>query len=876
MKRATEIIGNLQKRTDTLMLVLGATVLALSLIILLGWLVKEPLLIQLKKSWAPMQFNTAVGFFLLGIATCLIGLRRFWWAAMFGGVAGVLGVITVSEYLFSWDAGIDTFFLEPFIVTSSFHPGRMSLPSATCFTLLGFSFLVLPSKKEHFRSFIFGICATITTAIATVAILGYLTNLDPVLSWGQMLSQMAAHAAFGFLILGGGISFYTLLLNRTVQDWTQPLILNIFLGVMTVTLCLWQALRHNEDSFKRQTVKTDLSAAARAIETEYHSSFRAVTRMAQRAMAREKVERKFWEEDAKNYIRDVRSLYSLIWVTKHGASWEVHADNYPSTLPLVASNLQDQYPGNSATTIFRVTEGHSRQSLMFIIPVFTTTAHLGTLVAFFDLNNFLANLFGKRLYSSALVLRDAMSDGFFRYETPAESYKELVHYTKDLSLSGLDWTLEASPSMATVTNTSSYLPSAVLAAGLLASLTASLLVFLLLKSIFNASSLAETSNRLGELQETLRTCLEAAQVGTWEWDPIEDRVTLGPNALKLLGTGERPVGIKQQETLWVVHEEDRERLEQDLRSALNEGKYFESRFRLSYPHAEIEWLGLRAEIFRDASGAAKRVMGVVWDITEMVKAEREVQEKNIALAKSNKELEQFAYIASHDLQAPLRTIASYIDLLKEEMQTTDPSHLQWMEFITNSVAEMRELINDLLTLARITYRKSSIQPMDLNSILHSIRQTVSFQNPKATIEIEPENLPTILGIPSQIKQLFTNLIQNSIKFTSKHVIPNIRIRVESRGDHWWISVQDNGIGIAPEHRERVFQLFQRLNTKEAYEGTGIGLSICKKIVEQHGGSIWVNEFTRVGTMICFTLAKRQTKEETSHDTSPRRNLASGR
>jgi PAS domain S-box-containing protein len=249
--------------------------------------------------------------------------------------------------------------------------------------------------------------------------------------------------------------------------------------------------------------------------------------------------------------------------------------------------------------------------------------------------------------------------------------------------------------------------------------------------------------------------------------------------------------------------------------------------------------------------------GIVRDITERKRSEDALAKQAEALARSNVELERFAYVASHDLQEPMRTVRSFAQLLQRRYggQLTGDA-VEFFRYVTDGVARMQSLINDLLAYSRVTSLGGAFAPSNCNGILRmvleSLQATVESQG--AVVTAEP--LPTVMGDATQLGQVFQNLIVNAIKF-HKADPPRIRVWAEERPGEWVFSVSDNGIGIAPEYFERIFIIFQRLHTIEEYGGTGIGLAVCKKIVERHGGRIWVESKVGEGSTFRFTIPKRQ-------------------
>jgi signal transduction histidine kinase len=251
----------------------------------------------------------------------------------------------------------------------------------------------------------------------------------------------------------------------------------------------------------------------------------------------------------------------------------------------------------------------------------------------------------------------------------------------------------------------------------------------------------------------------------------------------------------------------------------------------------------------------KAIQSLQKEISERRRIEEALEEKTEELARSNRDLEQFAYVASHDLQEPLRMVTNYVQLLDRRYKgKLDPDADDFISFAMDGAIRMWKLINDLLAYSRVGTQVKKLEPTDCETVLkHSLDNLkVAIEENEALITHDP--LPTVMGDHLQLGQLFQNLIGNAIKFRGKDP-PHIHISASQNGIGWTFSIRDNGIGIAPEYVERIFIIFQRLHNREEYPGTGIGLSICKKIVEQHGGRIWVESELGIGATFYFTLPR---------------------
>jgi signal transduction histidine kinase len=234
-------------------------------------------------------------------------------------------------------------------------------------------------------------------------------------------------------------------------------------------------------------------------------------------------------------------------------------------------------------------------------------------------------------------------------------------------------------------------------------------------------------------------------------------------------------------------------------------------------------------------------------------AEKDLAKKADELARSNADLEQFAYVASHDLQEPLRMVAAYTQLLSERYQgKLDGDADKFIGYAREGALRMQVLIQDLLAFSRVGRKESASAEIDCNDVLKEVRQTLEAAMQESGATVTSANLPSVWADRTQMAQLFQNLIGNAIKFRRKEA-PVISIQAEKENDHWLFRVTDNGIGIAPEFAENIFVVFQRLHARTEYPGNGIGLAICKKIVERCGGKIWVESQVDGGATFKFTL-----------------------
>ncbi len=373
-----------------------------------------------------------------------------------------------------------------------------------------------------------------------------------------------------------------------------------------------------------------------------------------------------------------------------------------------------------------------------------------------------------------------------------------------------------------------------------------------------------TERKIAELalaseKERLRSVIEGTEAGTWEWNVQTGETIFNEEWARILGYKLHelePISIKTWESL--LHPEDLPVAQKDLEDHFSgKASFYQTEIRLRHKEGHWVWVLGRGRVMSKADdGSPLWMFGTQIDISEKKAKEEALERLNKQLQSTNSELKAFASVASHDMREPLRMISSFLSLLqKKYAEKLDEKGNQYIDFAVGGAKRLSLLIEDLLEYSRIGFDSKNKESVDINKTIESIIDINKQSIEAKGAHIKAENLPIIQAIRVPIQQLFHNLITNSLKFAKENSTPIISIKCVELENFWQFIVEDNGIGIEEKEQDKIFEVMIRLHSKEKYEGSGMGLAICKKIVNQHGGEIWVESEIGVGTKFFFTIEK---------------------
>jgi PAS domain S-box-containing protein len=358
---------------------------------------------------------------------------------------------------------------------------------------------------------------------------------------------------------------------------------------------------------------------------------------------------------------------------------------------------------------------------------------------------------------------------------------------------------------------------------------------------------ADQQQLVARSEPWLQTLLDRANVGVFRSTLDERLIEANPAVLRLLGVSSLQEALKVDLPTHFMHAESRP----DLLQRLNKDGELQARVvELQRADGSSAWLNLTEVLLLDVDGDIV-VDVLIHDVTHLKQHEQELQERLEEFERSNEDLASFASVASHELREPLRTIAKHTELLAKDLSAKASKKQQdSMDFVVDAVGRMQVLVNDLLQLSRVGTGWKGFEVCDSNTLVDQAVRSLQPAIEESQATVRRDGLPTVLADPGELEQVFLNLISNALRFSSEE-LPQIKIRAIQKAGEWVFSVEDNGIGIDKGDLERIFETFRRIHPEKP--GTGIGLTLCKRIVERHGGRIWVESELGKGSTFFFTI-----------------------
>ncbi len=662
------------------------------------------------------------------------------------------------------------------------------------------------------------------------------------------LSAMANKGLIKYILDG----LETVALNRSFPFFV------FFLGIILSTL-LWQTLTHSQLAPLKSALQSKSTSIRTNVKNSIESQVLGLQRMALRWGERKNMPLKEWRADASAYIKDFPGLKAVQWADKsYHVRWvePLKGNERAVNLNILFNRKREQILRGASkqgtitlTPPIRLMQGY--KAFIAYAPIYIDGEFNGFIIGIFDINLTLDHYLGD-LFSKDYHIRFYIDDVPAFQNSVSSEYAETTYTVKEnFKVYDKTWALEITPTDAYLSSNTRFYPYWFLMGGALASLVLSLFI----------NSLRTSRNIFEQAKDSelrFQLAVEGTQDGIWDWEDVtKPDVYWSPQCCRLLGyeIGEIENSYK---TFWpLLHPEDLERTKRLFSDHFSKQVPFDINYRLLRSSGEYSWFHVQAVSIRDENSRVLRMVGSLKDINDRMLFETEQNRLIQMLTRSNAELDDFAYIASHDLKEPLRAIMNHSTFLLEDYEDKlDGDGVKKLNRLVFLSKRMEKLISDLLYFSRLGQEKPAIKVTDLNAIIDDLRDTMHETLAEKNAQILlPKPLPITRCDNTRTTELFRNLITNAIKYNNNDKKLVEIGHISGQEDVFY--VKDNGIGIAPEMFEDVFRIFHRLNSESAFgEGTGVGLSFVKKIIERNGGKIWIESEPGEGTTFFFTFGNQ--------------------
>jgi PAS domain S-box-containing protein len=864
----------------------------------IGWWVRIPILVQLFPD-APTHFNTALSFILLGAGELGLVLRRRGVVMVMAAAVTCVAGAELAEYALGEDLGIDTLFAVPFVGLDAAYPGRMSGNTIACF-LLVCAAQALMSKAERDTganaTTAAVILKTLAGGIAFLAMLGYVVGLKSAYGWTDSVG-MSIRSCAGFLLVF--IARIAALWQRDIVDkpslpeWFLPFlaisVVSISIGLICIFTSpvvrpfmldpLYAGFAHRVSVAMVLSIGTLIFLGTFSVLVARHKAVRARVSEKKLSSVLEHMSEGVMLIDAKGdaFYQNPSSLrihgfepngtgfiknqdLPINWKGWDEQGRPLDVDEWPLSRVIRGERVQDQvlrarrcetnhefyasyngspiYDDNGAIalsfiTIEDITERRqAEKEVRESEERFRTLANSIPQLAWMARADGFILWYNQRWYDYTGTTPEQMEGwGWQSVHDPAvlptvlsrwrDAIALVQPFEMEFPLRGADGTFRNFLTRVQPINDSE----------------GRLLQWFGTNTDVDQLKRIERSLRV--TQARLESTLEASSVGTWTWDIASDRLVADEFTARMFSVapGAAAEGLPAAAYLQVVHEEDRGDVADALESAIRLCGAYDIEYRVWQSDGAFRWLQARGRVEPDGAGQATYFHGAVIDITDRKLSELSLRDNNQQLQRSNSDLEDFAYIASHDLKTPLSGIKSAALWLEEDLHDLSDESRKLLGLMRSRINRMEKLLDDLLTFSRIGRTDTAVSEAKLADIFDSIIEVL---HPPAHIQIRVEGeLPVIVTASAQLEQVLRNLVNNAIMHHDKQ---NGEVVVSGKrvGDFLEFVVRDDGPGILPQYHDKIFQLFQTLKRRDEVEGTGMGLAIVKKLVERQNCRITVH------------------------------------
>ncbi|EWH08909.1 sensor/response regulator hybrid [Catenovulum agarivorans DS-2] len=846
--------------------IFGIFTLLLGFIVIIGWYTHNQQLIQVLPHFVPMQYNTALGFLLAGIALTWLAHKKI--VQPLAIFLCLIGGATLLEYLLGSDFGIDQLLMEHYVTTETSHPGRMAPNTALCFFLTG---LAISLQRTAHRSKIITILAsfiisTLIVALGLIALSGYTTGLETTYGWGHY-TRMAVHTSIGFIALGVGLMlsiFNQYRADVTTKDWSSAV---ATVGLVATVIILWQTLVALESKNIKAAIEDNAINVAKSIDTQLELYKLPLHRLAQRIRLLDNIDNNILSKDISNYLKDHPSIVAITLLKgndiKYFDSLVYQKPNQISDITNHIENKQhhtDKYNGYFS----QVTLNKQRQLIHYMIEIKSNSFPANLIAVTLDVQNLFAqtkqqqNELGYKLLINSKEISQAVN-----LETGSDNRLFVKQWRQVRPLNQLDWQIEVIPKSTLVEQLRTGLTEIVLAFGIVLSIAIVVAIRLWQIAIERAKGLEQQKSKL-------ELAADIVNLGVWQWDIPQNTQEWDEQLCKIYAVPEEVKQSNQFYEFWqsMVHPDDIQQAQQHLDSVLDSDETrWNSEFRLLFPNNTVKHISANGVIIRDNSGRAISMLGTNLDVT----AEKEMQANLIALREKADAASQaksdFLANMSHEIRTPMNGIIGLTQLvLSMPLDEKVKQHLQKVE---DSSKALLNILNDILDYSKIEAGKLNVveEDFDLERLLTTTSGILTVKaddkHNELNFKIEPGISQFYRGDSLRLSQILNNLVGNAIKFTENGSV-TITVTQSHKQDSVWLtfSVEDTGIGMSEEQTARLFQPFSQADQSitRRFGGTGLGLTISKRLIDLMGGEITVESEPNKGSIFTFSVPVKKARK----------------
>lgn len=825
--------------------------IALGLLVIAGWIFGWDSVVRIHPAFGPMQFNTALGFVLVGL--CMVGLqtRSRTLAMIPSALMILLGALSIIQYMCSLNLGVDELFVRADIGVEPEHPGRMAANTAICFVLLGSAGVITAvyGWKARWPYMLAGVVAL----LGTLSLWGYLAKVPETYGW-LSYSRMALHTSLGFVVAGLGIYFYAFLDSFEGRPIRQALFIPVsaFLTISAAALYLSQAIVGEERATMYRYTQSQSMQASEYAQVSINRYIHATERAARRPVSDEGE----WKTDTIRDLHDYPGLDMVEWIDHSGASRLMVSDRFSEDdrsglSDRILEKLSGSDETGTNTTLAGTIDLDDRGKLLWLwVPMESRNTSHGHLLCILDPGVLLENAFSLTDYQHNIVVREGDDVLFWLGEMPG-TVGDGSRSSRQIAVGGLIWEIElwASPTM--IKSSTSVWGTAVLYIGILIAAAVALLALLLV-----------LGNRSREFQRLLSNEIRLQQNALDEHaivaitDPrgvityVNDKFCQISkySAEELVGRTHRVInsGFHPKEFF------------EEMWSTIKSGAVWHGEVCNKAKDGSLYWVDTTIVPFRSPENEITRYVAIRNEVTHIFEVEQQLAQANKELNLSNGEIEEFVYTVSDDLKSPLVTIQGFSGAMQKDIESDRYDRInRFADQIVNAAARMCVTISDLLELSQTGRGEHLPTRVDSGEVVREVLDQLHAQieEKNALIELD-DDMPVMLADRVRAVQVFQNLIANALRYGCREDRQCIiRIGGTTNETETTIYVSDNGPGIDTRYQETIFGLFQRLSNEPG--GTGIGLAIVHRIATVHGGRAWVESSQGDGSTFYVTFAENQ-------------------